>query len=168
MFLNIQNIINLVEPHSMNAFLNITMCNSWGTYTDCCVSLTHFFSLMISVHVVYTCVGSWTCSLDLFCFLLCLRFTFSVFFFYSLRLWVAERMASITSLPHLEVVSSHYRIMPLSKLVIAYHPQNTEAHHHHHSCNSAWQSNQPGPVKSWFWRQSYPSTCRCGCCLGMN
>lgn len=62
--------------------------------------------------------------------------SFSVFF-YSLRLWVAERMAAITSLPHLEVVTSHYRIMRLSKLVLAYLPQNTEAHPHHHSCISA-------------------------------
>nr|XP_021501902.1 tumor protein D54 isoform X11 [Meriones unguiculatus] len=55
----------------------------------------------------------------------------------SLRLWVAEKMAAITSLPRLEVVTSHCRIMPLSKPVIEYKPQNTEAHPHHHSCNSA-------------------------------
>lgn len=28
MFLNIQNVISLVEPHSMNVFLNTTMYNS--------------------------------------------------------------------------------------------------------------------------------------------
>ncbi|XP_036018342.1 tumor protein D54 isoform X3 [Mus musculus] len=55
----------------------------------------------------------------------------------SLRLWVAERMAAITSLPLLEVVTRHCRIMRLSKPVLACQPQSTEAHAHHHSCNSA-------------------------------
>uniref|UniRef100_A0ABK0LWP9 Tumor protein D54 n=1 Tax=Rattus norvegicus TaxID=10116 RepID=A0ABK0LWP9_RAT len=55
----------------------------------------------------------------------------------SLRLWAAERMAAIPSLPHLEVVTRHCRIMRLSKPAIACQPQNTEAHPHHHSCNSA-------------------------------
>lgn len=70
-------------------------------------------------------------------FLFCLRLTYFLCFLYSLRLWVAERMAAITSLPLLEVVTRHCRIMRLSKPVLACQPQSTEAHAHHHSCNSA-------------------------------